>query len=71
MDYEVSDVVRSGPEQAARIIGLRLRDGSEITSESAIAMVQYHGAKFVRMVGNRWQEVRVVHRRVWRTELDG
>lgn len=70
MEYEVLDVLRNGPEHATRITGLRLGDGMEITSESAVAMIQYHGAKFIRKVGNRWQELGVVHRRVWLTELD-
>jgi hypothetical protein len=71
MRYEVSSFVHEGPPQARRIVGLQLTNGSEITSECAIAMIQRHGAEFRQWTGDRWKEVQLIRRKVWTFEIDG
>jgi hypothetical protein len=62
-------LIVEGPPQFQRIVSLRLSDGSEITCETAIAMIRYHGARFRQWSGDRWNEVVVIHSNIWSSGL--
>lgn len=70
MRYDVREIVRGDSPQALRVVGLRLSDGSEITSETAIAMIKHHHARFCEWTGDRWREIGIVNRKMIVPELD-
>lgn len=61
MRHLICDDVCDGPEQDRRVVGYRLSDGSVVTPGYVATMIKYHGATFLRMVNNRWIEMKIVH----------
>lgn len=57
MTNEVCTVMREGPEQARRVVGFRLRDGSEIMLHTARALAKFRGERYVQFVNGRYRDV--------------
>lgn len=69
MPYDVEEVVTRGPEQDRKVVLLRLTDGTEITSECAIAMINNQGVRFRHRTSDGWKTIEVIHKIMWTTEL--
>lgn len=65
----IVDEVCDGPEQDRRVVEYQLSDGSRVTPQYVATMIKYHGATFLRMVNDRWIEMKIVHNFMWADEL--
>lgn len=63
MLYQVIDFIVEGPEQARRIIGLKLRDGSRMMLDMARALERFHGARFCHFHQGRLLDISLLHRK--------
>lgn len=64
MTIDVMEILYRGQSDARDIVGLRLADGTEITSDHAIAMMQYHGENYRYRTPLGWRYIGLVHRKV-------